>query len=1017
MSYVDFFAGARPAHPDGSYVIQILEGNDARFAGNAPCSSYRYVRANLVPQAPYVPLVKGKEYVLKITHSAGDSINYYYDETNPYAYGAMWAGGQYQSGYDLCARIEGANHAISGEDFACTGELYPFSHYPNGLQDLLASYMAGAGIRWNREVLVWQWVQPDSAAFNWGDFDSVMLYSVQRRIKVLPILEWTPSWACTRWNHLTSVPEESTPSIACPPRNLYNDVDTNGVVNPRNFWARFVFEAVRRYKPGGTFWQEYQIPALGDTYGATWWEIWNEANDLTNYWQTPGAGHGYAVPLTLADSIEYQAALYARLCDVACQAAHHDDSADRSAKLLVGAVGGVHLANPDDGTGATNRLVRGKEWLHLYYAKREENGAAGVAVHPYQYPKDDLVDNSHALNPDTFARDLDTVRTIMKANGDGDKELWATELSWGPDTTSAGGLRAALSIPAAYVFAAGGSPVNFYNRIFWYSLHNPWDGGGSLLKLVYPDPSNWTLTAKPCYHAYSQMVSELVGHRLNGRVSSGDSAKDTCGFVYEFEDTLSHRRRWVGWRTWHPPEQNPLPVPVRIPARTDTLWAWPLNRGALDSIGSRVIAATDGWLQVALDTAPVYIHEAGDTLRPDLVVDSIWTIPDAPAVGMPVCFCARVKNIGTDSSPSGIPSDPSQLPVMFYVNDSVVSSFSWLPSIQKDDSADIWGEANWSPARPGSYLVKVKVNGGKDFMELNWDNNANYRGYRVTHPQHAEMGINPGHNEPVAVTNVPEVILSSFVSDSSFGTACSMRVAQEYWAASETLPASEDFGWMGYRPSLMWHLNHGAGKYRLEVRFMILGDSGSGYRDTSVILDDSCQLDLTAPPSGSVAIRCTTRFYAARVCTLIVAGSDDSTGAGLGAMRFSTQPFKNLLQNSDLLLDASGWEGNHFVYHESLGGMVELPQIRDSLVYFGQMIPPESLEPWFGCPARLALVLIPATRSTPESGGLAANHLSSPPTKWSKGARGEHLPHARRSALIPVGECYPPGWSSVCVFR
>jgi hypothetical protein len=131
--------------------------------------------------------------------------------------------------------------------------------------------------------------------------------------------------------------------------------------------------------------------------------------------------------------------------------------------------------------------------------------------------------------------------------------------------------------------------------------------------------------------------------------------------------------------------------------------------------------------------------------------------------------------------------------------------------------------------------------------------------------------------------------------------------------------------------------------------------SHPGYRDTSVILDDSCRFDFVLP-SGSVAIKCTTRFYAARVCTLVVAGSDDSTGAGLGAMRFSTQPFKNLLQNSDLLLDASGWEGNHFVYHESLAGMVELPQIRDSLVYFGQMIPPESLEPWFGCPACLSLV-------------------------------------------------------------
>jgi hypothetical protein len=74
---------------------------------------YEYVRFDTLEF--FRPLIKGKEYVLKVTHSDGDSINWYADTTNPYQYGRMFVGGDAPLRWDLVARIEGVNRAVSGE--------------------------------------------------------------------------------------------------------------------------------------------------------------------------------------------------------------------------------------------------------------------------------------------------------------------------------------------------------------------------------------------------------------------------------------------------------------------------------------------------------------------------------------------------------------------------------------------------------------------------------------------------------------------------------------------------------------------------------------------------------------------------------------------------------------------------------------------------------------------------------------------------------------------------------------
>jgi hypothetical protein len=109
--WVDFFVGA-PNHAqlNNKYNVQIFEypnGVMPIAQGEAPAGEsiqYRYTHANLTQSGR---VLKGKEYLLKITHGNGDSINYYYDSLDTYKYGNIVVGGIAEPGpKDLAARIE-----------------------------------------------------------------------------------------------------------------------------------------------------------------------------------------------------------------------------------------------------------------------------------------------------------------------------------------------------------------------------------------------------------------------------------------------------------------------------------------------------------------------------------------------------------------------------------------------------------------------------------------------------------------------------------------------------------------------------------------------------------------------------------------------------------------------------------------------------------------------------------------------------------------------------------------------
>ncbi len=186
------------------------------------------------------------------------------------------------------------------------------------------------GIGWDRWPLYWYNVELEAGQFDWAPYDEIVEADLSHGLNVNPILLGTPGFYATGGLNVAAPglgPHAQTDGPAAismsPPAGLYQPVFADGTdlpgsgkaINPDNPWARFVYRAVERYRPGGLLAAQNDWPA---DWGLSVWEVWNEP-DLALFWSG-----------NVAD--------YARLLKVAALAARQ---ADPEATVMVGG-----LANP-----------------------------------------------------------------------------------------------------------------------------------------------------------------------------------------------------------------------------------------------------------------------------------------------------------------------------------------------------------------------------------------------------------------------------------------------------------------------------------------------------------------------------------------------------------------------------------------------------------------------------------------------------------------------------------------------
>ncbi|MCA9955925.1 MAG: hypothetical protein KC434_14445 [Anaerolineales bacterium] len=159
------------------------------------------------------------------------------------------------------------------------------------------------GATWNRWPLYWYDIEQSDGNFSWAYQDVAVHNDLQQGFKIDAILLGTPSFYTTSASLTRQLPRPvpghplSIDAVqAATPQGLYQPVFTDGSnvlepgkqINSANRWARFVYTAVSRYKPGGVL---AQANGWSAGQGITHWEIWNEP-DLTSFWDGTTADYG-----------------------------------------------------------------------------------------------------------------------------------------------------------------------------------------------------------------------------------------------------------------------------------------------------------------------------------------------------------------------------------------------------------------------------------------------------------------------------------------------------------------------------------------------------------------------------------------------------------------------------------------------------------------------------------------------------------------------------------------------------
>lgn len=242
-------------------------------------------------------------------------------------------------------------------------------------------HLADGNIRTFRVQLAWEGVertrprQCSPAAckrhvYDWTRYDRMFAHAARRRIRILPYLLGSPSWATSdaRW-----APVRHRPGYADWKRQAFYD---------------FSRAAAKRYGVRGEFWREN--PGLLH-HPARHWQIWNEPN-LSSFWWHERSG---------TRVVREYAALMKRT-------SAYVRAGDPSARIVTAGM-----------TTSTHSSLPPPAFLsRLFSVPGTSSSVDFVALHPY------------APNPDVALEHVRLARRALNRTPARGRRLWLTEMAW-----------------------------------------------------------------------------------------------------------------------------------------------------------------------------------------------------------------------------------------------------------------------------------------------------------------------------------------------------------------------------------------------------------------------------------------------------------------------------------------------------------------------------------------------------------------------------------------------------------